>query len=142
MCDVAPSGRICISAWRTLNRPFTSSDQRTGGSNGAPIMMLPELETPRLRLRELSPSDASAMQEWRNSPTQWQLQAVEPAEFSDAAARIANYLKYRGEGEKRWLFDYVARHKDDGSVIGGVSLARSHPGTATVGVGVAASHCG
>src|SRR3954462_15800350 len=104
--------------------------------------MLPELETPRLVLRELSPPDAPAMQEYRNSPTQWELQAVEPAEFSDAGARIANYLKYRGDGAKRWLFDYVARHKGDGSVIGGVSLARSHSGVASVGVGVAGPHSG
>ena len=129
-----------LSNWSTLNLGAAVSDPEQMDRMEPP--MLPELETPRLMLRELSPSDASAMQEWRNSPTQWQLQAVEPAEFSDAGARIANYLKYRGEGATRWLFDYVARHKGDGSVIGGVSLARSHREVATVGVGVAARHCG
>jgi [ribosomal protein S5]-alanine N-acetyltransferase len=103
--------------------------------------MLPDLETKRLILRELSPEDAPAMQAWRNSPMQWRYQAVEPAEFSDAAQRIANYLKYRGDGERRRIYDYVARLKSDGSVIGGVSLGRSHPAIASLGVGVAAS-CG
>jgi [ribosomal protein S5]-alanine N-acetyltransferase len=101
--------------------------------------MLPDLETERLTLRELSPDDAPAMQAWRNSPTQWRYQAVEPAEFSDAAERIANYLKYRGDGERRRIYDYVARLKRDGSVIGGVSLGRSHPAIASLGIGVAAS---
>jgi ribosomal-protein-alanine N-acetyltransferase len=105
--------------------------------------MLPELETARLTLRELSPDDAPAMQAWRNSPMQWRYQAVEPAEFSNAAERIANYLKYRGDGERRRIYDYVARLKSDGSAIGGVSLGRSHhPAIASLGVGVAATHGG
>jgi RimJ/RimL family protein N-acetyltransferase len=104
--------------------------------------MLPDLETARLTLRELAPEDAPAMQAWRNSPTQWRYQAVEPAEFSNAAERIANYLKYRGDGERRRIYDYVARLKSDGSVIGGVSLGRSHPAIASLGVGVAAPYCG
>jgi RimJ/RimL family protein N-acetyltransferase len=104
--------------------------------------MLPDLETERLTLRELSPEDAPAMQAWRNSPTQWRYQAIEPAEFSNSAERIANYLKYRGDGERRRIYDYVARLKSDGSVIGGVSLGRSHPAIASLGVGVAASCAG
>jgi ribosomal-protein-alanine N-acetyltransferase len=102
--------------------------------------MLPDLETARLTLRELAPEDAPAMQAWRNSPMQWRYQAVETAEFSNAAERIANYLKYRGDGERRRIYDYVARLKSDGSVIGGVSLGRSHPAIASLGVGVAATH--
>jgi RimJ/RimL family protein N-acetyltransferase len=104
--------------------------------------MLPALETCRLTLRELAPEDAPAIQAWRNSPMQWRHQAVEPAEFSSAAERIANYLKYRGDGEQRRIYDYVARLKSDGSVIGGVSLGRSHPAIASLGVGVAATHAG
>lgn len=104
--------------------------------------MLPDLETARLTLRELSPDDAPAMQAWRNSPMQWRHQAVEPAEFSNAAERIANYLKYRGDGERRRIYDYVARLKSDGSVIGGVSLGRSHPAIASLGLSVAATHGG
>ena len=68
--------------------------------------------------------------------------AVEPAEFSDAAARIANYLKYRGDDADRRLFVYAARLKCDGALIGSVSLARSHPGIASLGLSVAASHGG
>lgn len=104
--------------------------------------MLPGLETCRLTLRELAPEDAPAMQAWRNSPMQWRCQAVEPQEFSSAAERIANYLKYRGDGERRRIYDYVARLKSDGSVVGGVSLGRSHPAIASLGVGVAAVHDG
>lgn len=104
--------------------------------------MLPDLETERLILRELAPEDAPAIQPWRNSPTQWRYQAVEPAELANAAERIANYLKYRGDGERRRIYDYVARLKSDGSVIGGVSLGRSHPAIASLGVGVAATCAG
>jgi ribosomal-protein-alanine N-acetyltransferase len=104
--------------------------------------MLPELETARLTLRELAPEDAPAMQAWRNSPMQWRYQAVEPAEFSNAEERIANYLKHRGDGERRRIYDYVARLKSDGRAIGGVSLGRSHPAIASLGVGVAATHGG
>jgi [ribosomal protein S5]-alanine N-acetyltransferase len=104
--------------------------------------MLPELETERLILRELAPEDAPALQTWRNSPTQWRYQAVEPEEFTNTAERIANYLKYRGEGERRRIYDYVARLKSDGSALGGVSLGRSHPAIASLGVGVAACHGG
>lgn len=100
--------------------------------------MLPALETCRLTLRELAPEDAPAIQAWRNSPMQWRYQAVEPEEFANATERIANYLKYRGDGERRRIYDYVARLKSDGSVVGGVSLGRSHPGIASLGVGVAA----
>jgi [ribosomal protein S5]-alanine N-acetyltransferase len=105
--------------------------------------MLPDLETARLALRELSPEDAPAIQPWQNSPMQWRYQAVEPAELSDAAQRIANYLKYRGDDDaRRRLLVYVARLKSNGSVIGSVSLARSHPAIASLGLSIAASHGG
>ena len=103
--------------------------------------MLPDLETARLTLRELSPQDAPAIQAaWQNSPTQWLYQAVEPEEFTDVPQRIANYLKYRGDGERRRIYDYVARLKSDGSLIGGVSLGRSHPAIASIGLRVVPSH--
>jgi len=107
--------------------------------------MLAELETQRLILRELSPEDAPAIEAaWQNSPTQWRYQAVEPEEFTNLPGRIANYLKYRGDGERRRIYDYVARLKSDGSVIGGVSLGRSHPAIASIGLRVADSYgrCG
>ena len=104
--------------------------------------MLPALETCRLTLRELAPEDAAAIQVWQNSPMQWRHMAVEPAEFHDAAVRIANYLKYRGEGANRRLFVYAARLKRDGALIGSVSLARSQPGIASLGLSIAASHGG
>lgn len=103
--------------------------------------MLPDLETKRLTLRELAPEDAPAIQAARqNAPTQWLHQAVEPAEFTNVPERIANYLKYRGDGERRRIYDYVARLKSDGSVIGGVSLGRSHPAIASLGLRVVPSH--
>lgn len=105
--------------------------------------MLPELETERLILRELAPEDAPAIEAaWQNSPTQWRYQAVEPEEFTNVPERIANYLKYRGEGERRRIYDYVARLKSDGSLIGGVSFGRSHPAIASLGLRVVPSHGG
>jgi RimJ/RimL family protein N-acetyltransferase len=104
--------------------------------------MLPPLETTHLTLRELAPEDAPALQEWQNSPTQWRHMAVEPAEFSDAAVRIANYQKYRGDGVSRRLFVYAAQLKSDGALIGSVSLARSDSAIATLGLSIAGTHFG
>jgi RimJ/RimL family protein N-acetyltransferase len=104
--------------------------------------MLPDIETTRLTLRELAPADAPSIQAWQNSPMQWRHMAVEPAEFSDAAARIANYLKYRGDEENRRLFVYAARLKHDGALIGSASLARWHPAIASLGLSIAATHGG
>ncbi|MBX9773496.1 MAG: GNAT family N-acetyltransferase [Xanthobacteraceae bacterium] len=105
--------------------------------------MLPDLETERLTLRELAPGDAPAIEAaWQNSPTQWLYQAVEPVEFTNVQERISNYLRYRGDGERRRIYDYVARLKDDGSLIGGVSLGCSHPAIASIGLRVVRSHGG
>lgn len=84
--------------------------------------MLPELRTIRLTLRELSPEHAPAMQSLQNCSYMWRQSAVEPAEFADAAARIANYQKYRGADSERRLFVWVACRR--GEVIGSGSLAR------------------
>lgn len=105
--------------------------------------MLPELETSRLTLRELSPEDAPAIEAaWESSPAQWRYQAVEPEEFTNVAQRIANYLKYRGDGDRRRIYDYVARLRSDGSLIGGASFGRSHPAIASLGLRVVPSHGG
>jgi len=104
--------------------------------------MLPELESERLVLRELAPADAPALQAFQNCPTQWRHQAVEPQELADSAGRIANYLKFRGDGAERRLFVWLARRKADGAVVGTASLARSHPAIASLGLGVAAAHGG
>jgi [ribosomal protein S5]-alanine N-acetyltransferase len=104
--------------------------------------MLAELETERLLLRELAPADALALQAFQNCPTQWRRQAVEPGELADSETRVANYLKFRGSGAERRLFVYIARRKMDRTVIGTVSLARSHPSIASLGLGVAAAHGG
>jgi RimJ/RimL family protein N-acetyltransferase len=104
--------------------------------------MLTDLETTRLTLRELAPEDAPALQAWQNSPTQWRQMAVEPAEFADAAVRIANYQKFRGDGVSRRLFVYAARLKSDGALIGSVSLARSDSAIASLGLSVAGTHFG
>ncbi len=104
--------------------------------------MLPDLETGCLTLRELAPEDAPEIQAWQNTPTQWRQMAVEPDEYSDATARIANYEKYRGTGADRRLFVYAARLKSDGALIGCVSLARSQPAIASLGLSVAAAHGG
>jgi RimJ/RimL family protein N-acetyltransferase len=105
--------------------------------------MLPEIETSRLMLRELAPEDAPAIEAaWQNSPAQWRHQAVEPEEFTNVAQRIANYLKFRGDGERRRIYDYIARLKSNGSVIGGVSLGRPHPAIASIGLRVVPSHGG
>src|SRR5262249_47005274 len=105
--------------------------------------MLPELETERLILRELAPEDAAAIEAaWQNSPTQSRYQAVQPEGFTNVPQRIANYLKYRGDGGRRRSYDYLARLKGDGSVVGGVSLGRSHPAIASLGLRVVTSHGG
>ena len=104
--------------------------------------MLAELESERLVLREIAPADAPALQAFQNCPAQWRRQAVEPAELADSEARVANYLKFRGSGAERRLFVYLARRKIDGTVVGTVSLARSHPAIASLGLGVAIAHGG
>ena len=104
--------------------------------------MLDELESERLVLRELTAADVPALHAFQSCSTQWRRQAVEPTELADSETRIANYLKFRGHGAERRLFVYLARRKIDGAVIGTVSLARSHPAIASLGLGVAALHSG
>ena len=98
--------------------------------------MLPQLETPRLLLRELSLEDAPAMQAFQTRPSYLRCQAMEPAEFQDGTGRVQRYMQYRGEGERRRLFDFVGRLRTDGEVIGHGCLSRSAPGVASIGLGV------
>lgn len=104
--------------------------------------MLRELETRRLVLRELRLCDAPALQAWPKSPPQWQHQAMEPEEFTDAAARICRYLEHRGEGSKRRLYVYVAIEKASGALMASAGLSRSGRLAASLGLGIAASHAG
>ncbi len=103
--------------------------------------MLPELQTKRLRLRELEVADAPAMQLLQNCPYMWALSAVEPEEFADARLRIENYMRYRGDGAVQRLSVYSALL--DGAIIGSGSLVRSQqPGIAGLSVFVGQSYAG
>lgn len=93
-------------------------------------------------LRELSPADEQALHALKSCPAQWRHQAVEPAELSDSATRIANYLKYRGSGADRRLFVYLARRRANGEVVGTVSLQRSERAIASLGLAVATAQWG
>jgi [ribosomal protein S5]-alanine N-acetyltransferase len=104
--------------------------------------MLPQLETPRLLLREVAAGDGPALQAFQSSPAYTRRQAVEPEEFADGALRVSRYLQYRGEGEQRRLFVYVAMRRGDCRVIGTVSLSRAAPGTGSFGVGMDEAHAG
>src|SRR6266699_2285330 len=96
--------------------------------------MLPQLETPRLVLRELCIDDALALQAFQTRPSYLRCQAMEPADFKDGVVRVTRYMQHRGEGERRWLYDFVARSRSDGQVVGHGSLSRSAPGIASLGL--------
>lgn len=97
---------------------------------------LPLLETLRLELREVSLEDAAALQAYQNCKEQWQYQAMEPEEFADGKLRIERYFEHRGPEHERRLFVYVGIEKSTGTIIGQVSLSRSHPAIAHLGVGI------
>jgi [ribosomal protein S5]-alanine N-acetyltransferase len=98
--------------------------------------MLPQLETPRLVLRELCIDDALALQAFQTRPSYLRCQAMEPADFNDGVQRVKCYLQYRGEGERRRLYDFVARLRSERQVVGHGSLSRSAPGIASLGLGI------
>ena len=104
--------------------------------------MLPELDTERLILRETKPEDASFLEAYQNRAEHWQMQAVEPANFANGAQRVEGYLRFRGSGEDRRLYDFVARTKAAGTPVGQVSLERSGPAIASIGFSVAHGHRG
>jgi [ribosomal protein S5]-alanine N-acetyltransferase len=104
--------------------------------------MLPHLETPRLALREMELADGPALAAFQSRPFAWRHMAVEPAEFADGTARVRRYLEHRGPDDRRRLFVYVAVLKLSGDIVGTVSLQRSHPAIASLGVGVSEDHVG
>jgi len=108
--------------------------------------MLPQLETPRLLLRELSLDDAPALQAFQTRPSYLRCQAMEPADFQDGTERVQRYMQYRGEGERRRLFDFVGRLRTDGQVIGHGCLSSSAPGIASgiasLGLGIDERYAG
>jgi RimJ/RimL family protein N-acetyltransferase len=104
--------------------------------------MLPQLETPRLLLRELSLDDAPALQAFQTRPSYLRCQAMEPADFQDGTERVQRYMQYRGEGERRRLFDFVGRLRTDGQVIGHGCLSRSAPSIASLGLGIDERYAG
>ena len=97
--------------------------------------MLTDLETPRLTLRELCLEDGPALQAYQSLPSNWQHQAVEPQEYSDGA-RVQRYLQYRGEGDGRRLFVFVARTTATGELVGEIGVSRTYPATLAVGFSV------
>jgi [ribosomal protein S5]-alanine N-acetyltransferase len=103
--------------------------------------MLPELETPRMLLREVALGDEAALRAFQSMPSYASRQAVEPQEFADGR-RVSRYLQYRGEGAQRRLFVYVAILRDDCRLIGTVNLTRLAPGTGSFGVGIDEAHAG
>ena len=104
--------------------------------------MLPELNTPRLMLREVRLDDGPALQAYQNTPEQWKLQAIEPEEFADGTLRVQRYFEHCGPDDERRLFVYVAIDRTSGALVGQVSLSRSHPAIASLGVGVDKAHAG
>jgi RimJ/RimL family protein N-acetyltransferase len=102
--------------------------------------MLPQLETPRMLLREVALDDGPALQAFQSRPDYATRQAMELEEFADGTLRVSRYLQYRGEGEQRRLFAYVAMLRGDHRVIGQVSLSRPAPGIGSFGIGIDEAH--
>jgi hypothetical protein len=67
-------------------------------------MMLPNLETPRLALREMELANGPALAAFQSRPFAWRHMAVEPAEFADGRAQVRRYLEHRGPDDRRRLF--------------------------------------
>ena len=102
--------------------------------------MLPELMTSRLILRETQLRDAPFLEAYQNSPEHWRLQAVEPINYADGKTRVEGYMRFRGEGADRRLYDFVGRTKDTNTLIGQVSIERMSPAKASIGFSVARDH--
>lgn len=103
--------------------------------------MIPELNTTHLKLREVALADGPALQNFQNSPEQWEQQAIEPEELADCQLRVERYFQHRGEGDQRRLFVFVAELNSTGEIIGNGSLSRSHPVIANMGFGMSKEHC-
>ena len=63
--------------------------------------MLPQLETPRLVLRELCIDDALALQAFQTRPSYLRCQAMEPSDFKDGVERGVNAVKDAVTGRPR-----------------------------------------
>ena len=105
-------------------------------------MLLPQLETARLILRELSLEDGPALQAFQSRQSYWSRQAMEPEDFNDGTERVKRYMQYRGTGDQRRLFDFVGRLRGDGRIIGHGCLWRSSPAIASLGLGIDEDHAG
>jgi [ribosomal protein S5]-alanine N-acetyltransferase len=114
----------------------------TGIFTGKNNTMLPELETPRLWLRELELAHAEETAAFQKHPTQWQYQAIEPEEFADGKLRIERYLQHRGPPDQQRILSYSAFDKKAGHLVGQVSLSRSSPKIASLGFGVSLEMAG
>lgn len=104
--------------------------------------MLTDLHTERLLLREVRLEDGPALQAFQSRPEQLMHMAMEPEEFADGTLRVQRYFEHRGPDDQRRLFAYVALEKTTGTIIGQVSLSRSHPALASIGFGTASQHWG
>jgi len=104
--------------------------------------MLPQLETPRLILRELCLEDGPALQAFQSRQSYWSRQAMEPEDFKDGAERVKHYLRYRGTSNERWLYVYVGLLRGDSKIIGQASLSRWSPAIASIGFGIDGEHAG
>ena len=96
---------------------------------------LPVLRTCRLTLREIRPEDGPALRAYQSAPANWQLQAVDPVEYSDGE-RIERYLQYRGEGNARRLYVFVAHNTSTKQLVGEIGISRTYPSTLAIGFSV------
>ncbi len=96
---------------------------------------LPTFTTSRLILRELEVEDGPALQAYQGLPAHWCRQAAEPIEYADGK-RIQRYFEYRGEGDRRRLYAFVAQNSLNGQLIGEIGIARTFPETFAIGFSV------
>src|SRR5207248_3156109 len=75
-------------------------------------------------------------------PFNWRLQAVEPQELADGTERVRQYMRHRGEGDRRRLFVLVAILKEERQIVGQASLSRTHPVIASLGIGIDEAYAG
>ncbi|WP_405709744.1 MULTISPECIES: GNAT family N-acetyltransferase [unclassified Streptomyces] len=79
------------------------------------------IETPRLLLRRFAPTDASALQSYRNDPEIARYQAWPSPLSDDAAADTAFIYSLQETGQPGWVQTAVVR-KQDGALIGDVGV--------------------
>jgi len=104
-------------------------------------MVLPELTTKRLTLSEAGLEDGPALMAYQRLPAHWRLQAVEPEEYTDGN-RLARYIQYRGDGDARRLYVFVARNTATDQLIGEAGISQTYPKIFEIGFSVAPQHWG